>query len=132
LQISLSRVHLSPLPPPHPYFPYTTLFRSRRYHLGRGPTAEGHGAVLRAPEGRGDQLRDARPGAPEDLLARLVGRLEVDRLDLQEREVPLRVLRRSDLARDGIAGIGRASCRESMDVAEAGVRDERETGRFVV
>src|SRR5205823_14646753 len=40
----------------------------RRYHLGPGPTAEGHGAVLRAPEGRGDQLRDARPGAREDLL----------------------------------------------------------------
>src|SRR5207244_8268734 len=86
LQISLSRVHLSPLPPPHPYFPYTTLFRSRRYHLGPGPTAEGHGAVLRAPEGRGDQLRDARPGAREDLQERLVGRLEVDRLDLQRSE----------------------------------------------
>src|SRR3989442_1764028 len=40
----------------------------------------------------------------EDLLARLLGRLEVDRLDLEEREVSLGVLRRADLAGDRIAG----------------------------
>src|SRR5437667_11529610 len=28
----------------------------RRYHLGPGAAAEGHGTILRAPEGRGDQL----------------------------------------------------------------------------
>jgi len=39
----------------------------------------------------------------EDLVLRLVGRLEVDRLDLEEREVALAFLRRADLAFDGIA-----------------------------
>src|SRR5205823_12440496 len=47
---------------------------------------------------------ERREVVEEDLLARLVGRLEVDRLDLQEREIPLRVLRRSNLSGDGIAG----------------------------
>ena len=41
----------------------------------------------------------------EQLLARLIGRLEVDRLDLDEREVALAFLRRPDLARDGVAGL---------------------------
>ena len=41
----------------------------------------------------------------EDLLARLLGRLEVDRLDLDQREVALAVLRRPDLTRDGVAGV---------------------------
>ena len=47
---------------------------------------------------------ERREVVEKDLLARLVRRLEVDRLDLEEREVPLRVLRRADLAGDGVAG----------------------------
>src|SRR5204863_466504 len=47
---------------------------------------------------------ERREVVEKDLLARLVRRLEVDRLDLEEREVPLRVLRRTDLAGDGVAG----------------------------
>ena len=41
----------------------------------------------------------------EQLVARLFGRLEVDRLDLDQREVALPFLRRPDLARDGVAGL---------------------------
>ena len=41
----------------------------------------------------------------EELVARLLGRLEVDRLDLDQREVALAFLRRPDLARDGVAGL---------------------------
>ena len=41
----------------------------------------------------------------EDLLLRLLGRLEVDRLDLDQREVALAVLRRPDDAGDGVAGV---------------------------
>ena len=41
----------------------------------------------------------------EDLLARPVRRLEVDRLDLDQREVPLAVLRRADLAGHRVAGV---------------------------
>ena len=41
----------------------------------------------------------------EQLVARLVGRLEVDRFDLDQREVPLPFLGRPDLARDGVAGL---------------------------
>ena len=41
----------------------------------------------------------------EQLVARLLGRLEVDRLDLDQREVALPFLRRPDLARDGVAGL---------------------------
>ena len=41
----------------------------------------------------------------EQLLARLIGRLEVDRLDLDEREVALPFLRRTDLAGHGVAGL---------------------------
>ena len=40
----------------------------RRHHLGPGAAAQGHRALLRAAQGRGDQLRDARAGAREDLL----------------------------------------------------------------
>ena len=40
----------------------------------------------------------------EDLLLRPVGRLEVDRVDLDEREVALVLLGRADLAADGVAG----------------------------
>jgi hypothetical protein len=41
----------------------------------------------------------------EQLVARLLGRLEVDRLDLDQREVALAFLRRPDLARHGVAGV---------------------------
>ena len=41
----------------------------------------------------------------EDLLARPFGRLEVDRFDLDQREVALAVLRRANLARHGVAGV---------------------------
>ena len=41
----------------------------------------------------------------EDLLARPLGRLEVDRLDLDQREVALAFLRRADLAADGVARV---------------------------
>ena len=41
----------------------------------------------------------------EHLLARAFRRLEVDRLDLDQREVALAVLRRPDLARHGVAGV---------------------------
>ena len=41
----------------------------------------------------------------EDLLADLLGRLEVDRLDLDQREVALALLRRPDLAGHGVAGV---------------------------
>ena len=40
----------------------------------------------------------------QDLVARLVGRLEVDRLDLDQREIFLALMRRADLAADGVAG----------------------------
>ena len=41
----------------------------------------------------------------EQLLARLIRRLEVDRLDLDQREVALAFLRRTDLARHRVAGL---------------------------
>ncbi len=41
----------------------------------------------------------------EQLVARLLGRLEVDRLDLDQREVALPFLRRPDLPRHGVAGL---------------------------
>ena len=41
----------------------------------------------------------------EDLLARTFGRLEVDRFDLDQREVPLAVLGRPDLAGDRVARV---------------------------
>ena len=41
----------------------------------------------------------------EQLVARQVGRLEVDRLDLDQREVALPFLRRPNLARHGVAGL---------------------------
>src|SRR5439155_2566481 len=46
---------------------------------------------------------ERRQVVEEDLLARLLRRLEVDRLDLEQREVPLRVLRRTHLAGNGVA-----------------------------
>ena len=47
---------------------------------------------------------ERREVVEEDLLARHVGVLEVDRLDLDQREVALPFLRRADLAGDGVAG----------------------------
>ena len=41
----------------------------------------------------------------EELLARLIRRLEVDRLDLDQREVALAFLRRANLPRHGVAGL---------------------------
>ena len=41
----------------------------------------------------------------EELVARLIGRLEVDRFDLDQREVALAVLRRPHLAGDRVAGL---------------------------
>ena len=41
----------------------------------------------------------------EQLVARLIGRFEVDRLDLDQREVALAFLRRPDLAGHGVAGL---------------------------
>jgi hypothetical protein len=41
----------------------------------------------------------------EDLLLRLLWRLEVDRFDLDQGKVPLAVLRRTDDARDRVAGV---------------------------
>ena len=39
-----------------------------------------------------------------DLVARLLGLLEVDRVDLEQREITFAFLRRADVAVDGIAG----------------------------
>ena len=47
---------------------------------------------------------ERRQVVEEDLLARLLRLLEVDRLDLEQREVALALLRRADLARDDVAG----------------------------
>ena len=40
----------------------------------------------------------------QNLVARLVGRLEIDRLDLDQREIFLALMRRAHLAADGVAG----------------------------
>src|SRR5919107_189110 len=47
---------------------------------------------------------ERRQVVEEDLVARVAGGLEVDGLDLDEREVALALLGRADLARDGVAG----------------------------
>ena len=47
---------------------------------------------------------ERRQVVEEDLLAGALGRLEVDRLDLDQGEVALAFLRRPDLAGDGVAG----------------------------
>jgi len=41
----------------------------------------------------------------EEFVARLVGRFEVNGLNLDEREITLAVFRRPDLAGDGVAGL---------------------------
>ena len=62
--------------------------------------------VLRRRLEREPLLRiERRQVLEEQLLARLIGRLEVDRLDLDQREVALAFLRRPDLARHGVAGL---------------------------
>jgi hypothetical protein len=47
---------------------------------------------------------ERREVVEEDLLARLLRRLEVDRLDLEQGEVALGVLRRPHLSGNGVAG----------------------------
>jgi hypothetical protein len=48
---------------------------------------------------------ERRQVVEEDLVARLLGRLEVDGLDLDQREVLLAFVRRADVAADGVAGL---------------------------
>ena len=60
--------------------------------------------------GRGLELQpllriERREVFEEQLVARLLGLLEVDRLDLDQREVALAFLRRPNLARDRVAGL---------------------------
>ena len=52
----------------------------------------------------------------QDLVARFVGRLEVDRFDLDEREVFLALVRRTHLAADGVASL-------EIELADLGGRD---------
>ena len=66
---------------------------ARRQVVGRGLELD---PVLRV---------ERRQVLEEDLLARAFRRLEVDRLDLDQREVALAVLRRPDLARHRVAGV---------------------------
>ena len=47
---------------------------------------------------------ERRQVVEEDLVARFFGRLEVDRVDLDEREVALALFGRTDLPGDGVAG----------------------------
>ena len=47
---------------------------------------------------------ERRQVVEEDLVARFLGRLEVDRVDLDQREIALAFLGRADLAGDGVAG----------------------------
>ena len=47
---------------------------------------------------------ERRQVVEEDLVAGFLGRLEVDRVDLDQREVALAFLGRADLAGDGVAG----------------------------
>ena len=60
--------------------------------------------------GRGFELDpllrvERRQVLEEDLLADAIGRLEVDRFDLDQREVALALFRLADLAADGVAGL---------------------------
>ncbi len=66
---------------------------ARRQVVGRGLEVD---ALLRV---------ERRQVLEEDLLARAIRRLEVDRLDLDQREVALAFLRRPDLARHRVAGV---------------------------
>ncbi len=66
---------------------------------------------------------ERRQVVEEDLVARFLGRLEVDGVDLDEREVALAFLGRADLAGDGVAGaqIEAADLRgRDVDVVGAG------------
>ena len=47
---------------------------------------------------------ERRQVVEEDLVARFLGRLEIDGVNLDEREIPLAFLGRADLAGDGVAG----------------------------
>ena len=53
---------------------------------------------------------ERRQVVEEDLLLRAVGRLEVDRVHLDEREVALVLLGRADLAADGVARCAGRTC----------------------
>ncbi len=48
---------------------------------------------------------ERREVVEEDLVARLLGRLEVDGLDLDQREILFALVRRADVAADGVAGL---------------------------
>ena len=48
---------------------------------------------------------ERREVVEEDLVARLFGRLEVDGLDLDQREILLALVRRAHVAADGVAGL---------------------------
>ena len=48
---------------------------------------------------------ERREVVEENLVAGLLGRLEVDGLDLDQREVLLSLVRRADVAADGVAGL---------------------------
>jgi hypothetical protein len=48
---------------------------------------------------------ERREVVEEDLVARLLGRLEVDGFDLDQREVLLAFVRRAHVAADGVAGL---------------------------
>ena len=66
---------------------------------------------------------ERRQVVEEDLVARFLRRLEVDRVDFDQREVPLAFLRRPDLAGDGVAGAQVEAPdlrRRDVDVVRAG------------
>ena len=47
---------------------------------------------------------EGRQVVEEDLVPGVLGRLQIDRVDLEQREVPLALLRRADLPENGVAG----------------------------
>ena len=66
---------------------------------------------------------ERRQVVEEDLVARFLGRLEVDGVDLDQREVALAFLGRADLAGDGVAGAQVEAAdlrRRDVDVVGAG------------
>ena len=71
--------------------------RTGRHHLRPGAAAQGQRALLRAAQGRGDQLRDAGAGARQDALR------QPDAALPDGADPPRARLRQSDHARDGSA-----------------------------
>ena len=66
---------------------------------------------------------ERRQVVEEDLVARFLGRLEVDGVDFDQREVALAFFRRADLAGDGVAGAQIEAAdlrRRDVDVVRAG------------